>query len=85
MELSLFEKCSINIKNSDEYGELAKEMLGNDKVTKKECSILAKTKYDEINKIIDEINEKDAISLQDGLLVFNKIKNFIEKPQASYI
>ncbi len=34
-----------------------------------------------IVKIIDEINEKDAISLQDGLLVFNKIKNFIENKE----
>ena len=67
------------IKNSDEYGELAKEMLGNDKVTKKEYSILAKTKYDEINKIIDEINEKSSKDAYIVAKYFNDMEQIIIK------
>ena len=67
------------IKSSDEYSELSKVMLGNDKVTKKEYSILTKTKYDQINKIIDEINDK---SPKDAYIVakyFNDMEQIIIK------
>lgn len=67
------------IKNSDEYGELAKVMLGNDKVTKKECSTLTKTKYDEINKIIDEINEKSSKDAYIVAKYFNDMEQIIIK------
>ncbi len=67
------------IKSSEEYGTLAKEMLGNDKVTKKEFAHLTKTKYDEINTIIDDINIK---SPKDAYIVakyFNDMENIIIK------
>ncbi len=67
------------IKNSDEYGELAKVMLGNDKVTKKECSTLTKTKYDEINKIIDEINKKSSKDAYIVAKYFNDMEQIIIK------
>ena len=67
------------IKNSDEYGELAKVMLGNDKVTKKEYSTLTKTKYDEINKIIDEINEKSSKDAYIVAKYFNDMEQIIIK------
>lgn len=67
------------IKNSDEYGELAKVMLGNDKVTKKECSTLTKTKYDEINKIIDKINEKSSKDAYIVAKYFNDMEQIIIK------
>ena len=67
------------IKSSEEYGDLAKVMLGNDKVTKNEFINLTKTKYDEINKIVDEINLK---SPKDAYIVakyFNDMENIITK------
>lgn len=67
------------IKNTEEYGNLAKLMLGNDKVTKNEFINLIKTKYDEINKIVDEINLK---SPKDAYIVakyFNDMENIIVK------
>lgn len=67
------------IKNAEEYGNLAKLMLGNDKVTKNEFINLIKTKYDEINKIVDEINLK---SPKDAYIVakyFNDMENIIVK------
>lgn len=67
------------IKNSDEYGELAKVMLGNDKVTKKECSTLTKTKYEEINKVIDEINEKSSKDAYIVAKYFNDMEQIIIK------
>lgn len=67
------------IKNSDEYSELAKMMLGNDKVTKKECSTLVKTKYVEINKIIDEINEKSSKDAYIVAKYFNDMEQIIIK------
>ena len=67
------------IKNSDEYGELAKVMLGNDKVTKKECSTLTKTNYDEINKIIDEINKKSSKDAYIVAKYFNDMEQIIIK------
>ena len=67
------------IKNADEYSELAKVMLGNDKVTKKECATLTKTKYDEINKIIDEINEKSSKDAYIVAKYFNDMEQIIIK------
>ncbi len=67
------------IKNSDEYGKLAKVMLGNDKVTKNEYSTLIKTKYDEINKIIDEINEKSSKDAYIVAKYFNDMEQIIIK------
>lgn len=67
------------IKSSEEYGDLAKVMLGNDKVTKNEFTNLTKTKYEEINKIVDEINLK---SPKDAYIVakyFNDMENIIIK------
>lgn len=67
------------IKSSEEYGDLAKVMLGNDKVTKNEFINLTKTKYNEINKIVDEINLK---SPKDAYIVakyFNDMENIIIK------
>lgn len=67
------------IKSSEEYGDLAKVMLGNDKVTKNEFINLTKTKYEEINKIIDEINLK---SPKDAYIVakyFNDMEKIIIK------
>lgn len=67
------------IKSSEEYGDLAKLMLGNDKVTKNEFTNLTKTKYEEINKIVDEINLK---SPKDAYIVakyFNDMENIIIK------
>ena len=67
------------IKSSEEYGNLAKIMLGNDKVTKKEFMNLSKTKYNEINKIVDEITLK---SPKDAYIVakyFNDMENIIIK------
>lgn len=67
------------IRNSDEYSKLAKVMLGNDKVTKKECSILMKTKYDEINKTIDEINKKSSKDAYIVAKYFNDMEQIIIK------
>ena len=67
------------IKNSDEYGELAKEMLGNDKVTKKDCSTLIKTKFDEINKTIEIINEKSSKDAYIVAKYFNDMEQIIIK------
>lgn len=67
------------IKSSEEYGDLAKVMLGNDKVTKNEFINLTKTKYDEINKIVDEIKLK---SPKDAYIVakyFNDMETIIIK------
>ncbi len=67
------------IKSSEEYGDLAKVMLGNDKVTKNEFMNLTKTKYDEINQIVEEINLK---SPKDAYIVskyFNDMENIIIK------
>lgn len=67
------------IKNSDEYGELAKVMLGNDKVTKKEFSRSIKTNYDEINRIVDEINEKSSKDAYIVAKYFNDMEKIIIK------
>lgn len=67
------------IKSSEEYGSLAKVMLGNDKVTKNEFINLTKTKYDEINKVVDEISLK---SPKDAYIVakyFNDMESIIIK------
>lgn len=65
------------IKNSDEYGSLAKLMLGNDKVTKTEYITDISSKYDEIQRIINQIKEK---SLKDSYIVakyFNDMEKII--------
>lgn len=54
------------IQNSDEYSSLAKYMLGNDKVTKREFSQSVVTPYKEINEIVDVIKEK---SIKDSFIV----------------
>lgn len=67
------------IKSTEEYSDLAKLMLGNDKVTKNEFINLTKTKYEEINKVVDEINLK---SPKDAYIVakyFNDMENIIVK------
>lgn len=67
------------IKSTEEYSDLAKLMLGNDKVTKNEFINLTKTKHDEINKVVDEINLK---SPKDAYIVakyFNDMENIIVK------
>lgn len=67
------------IKSSDEYGALAKEMLGNDRVTKKESSNIPETNYEEINAIVNEINKK---SPKDAFVVakyFNDMEEIIIK------
>lgn len=67
------------IKNSDEYGELAKVMLGNDKVQKKEFSTLTKTSYEQINKTVDEIYEKSAKDAYIVAKYFNDMEKIIVK------
>ena len=51
------------LKNQQEYSELAKVMVGNDKVAKKDINEELLTNYEEINKKIDELrplNKKNA-------------------------
>lgn len=67
------------IKNSDEYGELAKVMLGNDKITKKEFSRSIKTNYDEINRIVNEIKEKSSKDAYIVAKYFNDMEKIIIK------
>ena len=67
------------IKNPQEYGDLAKLMLGNDKITKQESSKIPFTKYDEINRVVDKIKSN---SPKDAYIVskyFNDMENVIIK------
>lgn len=54
------------IRSSEEYSSLANYMLGNDKVTKKQSAVPLKTKYEEINSIVERIKEK---SVKDAYIV----------------
>lgn len=67
------------IKSSEEYGLLAKSMVGNDRVSKAEFSCDIRSKYKEINEITDLIKEK---SLKDSFIVakyFNDMEKVIIK------
>lgn len=67
------------IKSSEEYGSLAKLMLGNDRVTKTDFSKAISTNYKEINEIIDQIKLK---SPKDSYIVakyFNDMEQIIIK------
>lgn len=67
------------IKSSEEYGLLAKSMVGNDRVSKAEFSCDIRSKYEEINEITDLIKEK---SLKDSFIVakyFNDMEKVIIK------
>lgn len=67
------------IKNADEYGVLAKSMLGNDRVTKLEFETIVETDYPEINETINKIK---SISQKDAYIVskyFNDMEKIIIK------
>ena len=66
------------IKDGKEYSDLAHKMLGNDRLSKKECEVLEYTKYSEINSLIDEMKEKDLKNAKIIGEFFNKIEKVIE-------
>ncbi|MBQ6515972.1 site-specific DNA-methyltransferase [bacterium] len=66
------------IKNNQEYSDLAHKMLGNDRLSKKECENLEYTKYAEINSLIDNIKEKDLKNAKIIGEFFNKIEKVIK-------
>ena len=66
------------IKNLSDYNELAKKMLGNDKVCKKDVDIQLKTNYSEINKTIEMIKEIDEKSAFIVAKYFNDMENVIK-------
>ncbi len=54
------------VKNPEEYGTLAKQMLGNDKLSKNEIDTDITSEYTEIARIINKIREK---SVKDAFIV----------------
>ena len=48
------------LKNQDEYGKLAKQMVGNDKISKKDIDVSILTSYKEINEKIEELRLIDV-------------------------
>ncbi len=65
------------LKNQQEYSELAKGMVGNDKVAKKEIDDKLLTNYDEIN---DKINELRTVNKKNAYIVakyFNDMEKVI--------
>lgn len=66
------------IKDGKEYSDLAHKMLGNDRLSKKECEILEYTNYAEINSLIDEMKEKDIKNAKIIGEFFNKIEKVIK-------
>lgn len=67
------------IKSSEDYSNLARKMIGNDKVTKKETSEFLLTNYEEINLIIEEINEKSSKDAHIVAKYFNDMEKIIIK------
>lgn len=66
------------LKSQEEYGALAKVMVGNDKVAKKDIDNTLITKYDEINEKIEELRKVD---LKDAYIVakyFNDMEKVIK-------
>jgi len=64
--------------NQKEYKELESTMIGNDRISKKECKEIKYTKYKEINEIIDRIYSSDEKS---GVVVsnyFNEMEEVIK-------
>ena len=63
------------IKNSNEYSSLANQMLGNDKVSKKDFTKDIKIKHSEINDLVKNIKAK---SIKDAFIV---AKYFVDMEQ----
>ena len=66
------------IKNNQEYSDLAHKMLGNDRLSKKECENLEYTNYSEINSLIDDMKVKDLKNAKIIGEFFNKIEKVIK-------
>ena len=67
------------IKNNVEYFSLADKMLGNDHLSKKDYETIGKTKYEEINSIIENMKTIDMKSAKIIETFFNQIEKVIEK------
>jgi methylase of polypeptide subunit release factors len=65
------------ITNGDEYSELARKMLGNDRLWKKDYEKCEYTNYDEINSIIDMMANIDMKSAKIIGEFFNKMEKAI--------
>jgi DNA modification methylase len=65
------------IKNSGEYAKLSREMMGNDRLLKKDYEECEYTNYDEINKIIHNMAEIDMKSAKILGEFFNKMEKAI--------
>lgn len=65
------------VKSSDDYFELAKTMLGNDRLHKKDYLTYDLTSYDEINEVIEEMAVKDFKSAKILGDFFNDIEKTI--------
>jgi len=66
------------IKNNKEYSDLAHKMLGNDRLSKKECENLEYTNYSEINSLIDDMKEIDIKNAKIIGEFFNKMEKVIK-------
>lgn len=65
------------VKSSDEYFELAKTMLGNDRLHKKDYATYDLTRYTEINEVIEEMAKIDYKSAKIIGDFFNNIEKTI--------
>ena len=71
------------ISDVSEYNKLAHQMLGNDKLVKKDYQEIEYTKYPEINDIINEMSNIDMKSSKIIGEFFNKIEKVIQ--QMNYV
>lgn len=65
------------IKSQKEYGSLAENMIGNDRLKKSECAVAEFTAYDEINSVIKDMFEIDPKSAKIIGEFFNKTEKVI--------
>lgn len=65
------------LKSQDEYGVLAKQMVGNDKIAKKDIDDSILTNYDIINNKINELRQIDSKSAYIVTKYFNDMEKVI--------